>query len=256
MPLTFFAHQAPLLPIARRWPHAVDGLALMIGSMGPDLAYVLVGTQWEVRSHELPAAIIVCVPIAIGVAWLVARVLAPVVPDHIAALRVFANLHPASYRGIATHRFKPLRTVVWAAIGSLSHVGIDQFTHEWGWAARNIDWYGRPLGASGIAGRAWTVARIAQYAGHIGLSTLAVVLLVRYTRAGWLRDRAAQVTAFRVTGVSQTVLWGLTVFGAIIAAAVGSIDNPTWLVLFMRVLGGTFLGMSFGAVLVRRGSAH
>ena len=32
MPLTFFAHQGPFLPIARRWPQAVDGVALGLGA--------------------------------------------------------------------------------------------------------------------------------------------------------------------------------------------------------------------------------
>jgi hypothetical protein len=40
MPVTFFAHQAPVLPIARRWPQATEGIALIVGSMAPDIAYV------------------------------------------------------------------------------------------------------------------------------------------------------------------------------------------------------------------------
>ena len=44
MPFTFFAHQAPVLPVAWAWPNATDGVALVIGSMAPDLAYVLNGS--------------------------------------------------------------------------------------------------------------------------------------------------------------------------------------------------------------------
>jgi hypothetical protein len=40
MPVTFFAHQAPVLPIARRWPQATEGIALIVGSMALDIAYV------------------------------------------------------------------------------------------------------------------------------------------------------------------------------------------------------------------------
>jgi Domain of unknown function (DUF4184) len=44
MPFTFFAHQAPFLPMARRWPRLIDGTALIVGTMAPDLAYALNGT--------------------------------------------------------------------------------------------------------------------------------------------------------------------------------------------------------------------
>ena len=41
MPFTFLAHQAPVLPIKARRPDRWDGLALVVGSMAPDLAYVV-----------------------------------------------------------------------------------------------------------------------------------------------------------------------------------------------------------------------
>ena len=37
MPVTFLAHQAPVLPLKRRWP-GLDGVALVVGSTVPDLA--------------------------------------------------------------------------------------------------------------------------------------------------------------------------------------------------------------------------
>jgi Domain of unknown function (DUF4184) len=254
MPLTFFAHQAPLLPIVRRWPHGVDGLALMIGSMSPDLAYVLVGTQFEVRSHELPAAIVLCVPVSLVVAWLVARVLAPVVPDHLPRSGPLRSFDLVSYRGLATHRFGFVRSVVWASIGSLSHIGIDQFTHDWGWAARHSAWYGRPIGGAEFSGRGWSPARIAQYVGHVGFSAAALLLLLSYARAGWFRSRAERVEKFRVSRVSTTVLWGMTSLGCVIGLAAGSLGDPAWLVLFMRAMGGTFIGLCLGSFVLRPSS--
>ena len=80
MPVTFLAHQAPVLPIAQRWPDRTDGVALVVGSMAPDFAYVLNGSRWEVWAHGLPAVVVFCVPATFVVGWLIVRVLAPVVP--------------------------------------------------------------------------------------------------------------------------------------------------------------------------------
>ncbi len=251
MPLTFLAHQGPLLPIARRWPNAVDGLALMIASMAPDLTYVLVGTRFEVRSHELPAALVVCVPLALVIVWLVARVLAPVVPDHVPQLDARNTFDFASYRGLATHQTGVIRSVLWASAGSLSHVGIDQFTHDWGWAARHFPWFGQPLGGAQFAGRGWSPARIAQYTGHVGFTLLAVFLLASYARSGWFRARADTVARFPVTAISQLVVWGFTGFGIVIAGAIGSLNNPSWVVVFMRCVGGAFVGMCVGAAILK-----
>jgi hypothetical protein len=251
MPVTFLAHQGPLLPIARRWPGKVDGIALATGSMTPDLAWVLVGTSWEVRSHELPAALAVCVPMAVVIAWLVARVLAPVVADHLPVVGPFRSFDLRSYRGLATHRFGLVRSPVWAIAGVLSHVAIDQFTHDWGWASQRVDWYSDPLVVGDVMGAPLTPFRIAEYFGHIVLSLVAVWLLRTYGRSGWLRERAALVPATVPDVVTHLMVWGLTLFGALIAAALGTLGNPPWVVVLMRVLGGAFAGMCLGAVLVR-----
>lgn len=256
MPVTFFAHQGPLLPLARRWPNAVDGIALMMGTMTPDLAWVLVGTSFEVRSHELPAAITVCAPMAVVLALLVGRLLAPVVPDHLPRVEPLRSFDLPSYRGLATHRFGLLRTPLWAVLGTLSHIGIDQFTHDWGWASRNVGWYSQPLVDTQIAGVPITPFRIAEWVGHVGLSLLAVALLLSYGRSGWLRSRAASVPAAPTNSVSHLVLWGMTVFGAVIAGTLGSTGDPAWVVVFMRVLGGAFAGMCAGALVVGRPSAR
>jgi hypothetical protein len=117
MPVTFVAHQLPVLPVARRWPGRTDGVALVIGSMAPDFAYVLNGSRFEVRAHGLPWLVTFCVPVTVFVAWIVVRVLAPVVPAHLPQL---GNFRLQEYRGLATHRFGMVRTPVCAFIGALS----------------------------------------------------------------------------------------------------------------------------------------
>jgi hypothetical protein len=58
-----------VLPIARRWPNTVDGLALVIGSISPDMAYVLSGSRWRIWADALPGLIMFCIPVPLAAAW-------------------------------------------------------------------------------------------------------------------------------------------------------------------------------------------
>ncbi len=129
MPFTFFAHQAPVLPVARRWPNATDGVALVIGSMAPDLAYLLNGSRFAIWAHAFPWLVTFCVPVTICLSWIVVRVLAPVVPAHLPQL---GNFRLQDYRGLATHRFGIVSTPVCAFVGALSHVAFDSLTPRMG----------------------------------------------------------------------------------------------------------------------------
>ena len=91
-------------------------MALVIGSMAPDLAYVLNGSRFSIWAHEFPGLVTFCVPVTVCLAWIVVRVLAPVVPVH---LPQFGNFRLQDYRGLATHRFGIVRTPVSAFVGAL-----------------------------------------------------------------------------------------------------------------------------------------
>jgi hypothetical protein len=250
VPVTFFAHQVPVLPIARRWPARTDGLALVIGSMAPDFAYLLAGSRFRIWAHSLPALVLFCVPVTIAVCWLVARVLAPVVPDHLPSRPPF---HLDECRGLATWRLRLVTTPLFAAVGALSHVALDHFTHDWGWFARNVDWYRRVL-IDDVAGRDWTVFKFVQYAGHIGGTLLCLWLLSRYGRARWLRVAAAQVVRFDVTSRSRFVLVAATTAGMAIGLVWALLDRSGSAVDTIRIAATTFsaLTAASAALLMRR----
>ena len=134
MPFVYLAHQAPFLPIARRWPQRIDGLTFLVGTMSPDFAYALTGTPLQVRAHGFPWLAAFCVPATLAASWLIARVLARVVAAHVPALGGF-QLH--DYRGLAAHRFLPIRATLWAFLGACTHAGLDHLGHEWGWPAQH-----------------------------------------------------------------------------------------------------------------------
>ncbi|MFN0030410.1 MAG: DUF4184 family protein [Acidimicrobiales bacterium] len=247
VPFTFLAHQAPLLPLARRWPARFDGVALIIGSMAPDMAYVLAGSRLDVWAHDFPALVTFCVPVTLVVSWLVVSVLAPVVPDHLPDLGGF---HLRDLRGLATHRFG-VRSGLSALAGALSHVALDSFTHPWGWFARNIAWYAQPLGDATWLGAPWTPFRLMQYLGHVGASGLCVLLLHRYGRQRWMTERAARVTRARTSLRSHLVLW--IVAGAVTAAGLMwvMVDPAGVAPDVLRAAACAFAGLCVGSALVR-----
>ena len=252
MPITFLAHQAPVLPLARRWPGKIDGIALAIGTMSPDFAYVVSRTRLMFWAHTLPAIVWFCVPATLIVSWLIARVLAPVVPDHLPSAGAF-HLH--DYRGLATHRFSPLTTMAAAAFGAWTHIVLDAFTHDYGWFAQHVPLYTRPLGAWLFRGAHWSLYRLGALGSHFGLSAFSLFLLYRYGKARWMQDRAALVPRFQPTLQSHIRLWATTIAITTPLAIVsqqGLRDLGAASILVLRLSASLFVGLCVGAFVTKR----
>lgn len=131
MPLTFLAHQAPVLPLVLLWPRRFDGVALCVGSMVPDFAYVAAGTSWRFVSHSAWGLAWFCVPVALVVS-VVVRWISPTVLGHL----------PAELRDGGGRLVGPtpplLRTLVSVAIGAASHVLVDACTHRRGFVVERL----------------------------------------------------------------------------------------------------------------------
>jgi hypothetical protein len=243
MPLTYFAHQVPVLPIARRWPR-FDGLALVIGSMAPDFAYVLNGSRLALWAHGMPGMVLFCVPVTLAICWITSRVLSPVVWDHLPNLEPF---YLRDYRGLAAHRYVWPWAALGALIGAASHVALDHFTHDWGWFAQHVDWYDSVV-IEGVFSRNWTVFRLVQYAGHVVGTAVGVWMLARYGRARWMATRRALVPPFEVSRRSTLTL--------VIAFVAGLSAGLAWVLSnrvgiaseTMRVSATTFAALTLACV--------
>nr|MDT0657477.1 DUF4184 family protein [Micromonospora sp. DSM 115978] len=124
MPLTFPTHPAVVLPLKLWRPRWFDGVALVVGSMAPDLAYVLDGSGLPVWpfSHQLLGLVGWCLPVTLVVAWLIRRA-APVVASHLPAAGPLA-LSDYGVLGQCRHRW-PI-TVCSALLGAASHLALDR----------------------------------------------------------------------------------------------------------------------------------
>ncbi|MCS6711518.1 DUF4184 family protein [Brachybacterium sp. EF45031] len=185
MPYTL-AHPLFAVPL-RRLGLPVAGLAigamtpdvpLFLGSAGPRTTASLtaLGLTYE-HTHTIPGILIACLGTGavLWALWLLVRwPLADALPRRLRdGLVISPTPTPTTPAGV-------LRAVVALWMGAATHVGLDQFTHEGGWAWRNVAWF-REVHA-GLPGTSWL-----QY-GLSLLGSMGVALLIlRALHTAWLR---------------------------------------------------------------------
>jgi hypothetical protein len=135
MPVTFLAHQAPVLPL-KRWRPALDGVALVAGSVVPDLArvtqhnlavpYVLGMPTWF-DGHQPDQIVSWCLVVGLLVTWSARRLVLPRLAGHLPDLGPF-HLRDLRLVGRARHRW--WNVVGCVLIGAISHAAVDVLTHE------------------------------------------------------------------------------------------------------------------------------
>ncbi|WP_158609633.1 DUF4184 family protein [Cellulomonas triticagri] len=245
MPFTL-AHPAAVLPLARR---PLVPAALVAGSLSPDVPYFVplprsAGTWYEpfvnaTTTHAWPGALSVAVPtglLLVGLWWVVrgpARDLLGVHRDAAA---------PASRALPTTHAPRALaRTVLSVALGVLTHVVWDSFTHGDGVVVQHVAWLREPLVGSVTAGRVLQHTSTA-----VGLGALAVVavraLRRHRTRLAVDRGRVAVLVGLAVAAaVGATVaVAGTDAPGVEVALAAAAKGGGTALVTAVLVAAGAY----------------
>lgn len=257
MPATFLAHQLPVLALKLRWPRLWCGVALVVGSMAPDLEYCVTGDLRPRIGHTLAGQFLFCLPLTLVLVWLVRRVVARPLAAHLPDaggfhLRDVAALADAP-RGARTW----LLSAASALVGSFSHVFLDGFTHERGfavmrWAALRETWPGTSTPAFAVL----------QYYGSLLLCAGTVLLAYVVGRRRLLLGGrgAASAPVPRSTPWRHAAFWGVTVLVTAAGTAIRLVQHPTWLRiqhlwvlshLILQVGGFGFVGLCAAALLLR-----
>jgi hypothetical protein len=171
------SHAAAALPFRKvkpLWP------ALVIGTFAPDLQYFIQLTDEDRSGHHYPDVLLFTLPVALLVLWLFEWVVkGPAIgllPSAI-QLRLQDKTAPLSFRG--WRQFG--RIVFWIAVGTLTHLVWDQFTHSYTRTAEFL-----PLLKTHISFPDWkhaTVAGVLQDASTIlGFLALCIWCLSWYRR--------------------------------------------------------------------------
>jgi hypothetical protein len=210
MPFTL-SHPAAVMPLRRI--RFLDPLALVIGSMLPDVPYFLPGflaNRFE-ETHTLRGSLVTDLPLGLlilVVVLLVRRPLVALLSDR--ARWVFLGV---------TQRFAA-RPIHWLlsipslVIGCWTHIVWDSFTHEHGAAVRRIEVLSAPISVFGLYDG--QVYHLLQYAS----SLLGLIVLVY-----WYRELASAAPGkVPAGGVSLTTRMVLLAIVAIAACTIGSIQ--------------------------------
>ncbi len=218
MPFTFLPHQAPLLPLvggARRW----DGVALVAGSMAPDLFYVTNGWGYGPlgialwfdghAARNLPWVVLLAVVLTV----VVRRAVMPVLPF---ALPDVGDLDVRQYAAAARHRYPWWITVGSAAVGAVSHIVWDSFTHNDGAAVKAIPALGTSVAQLGA--RHVRIATLLQY-GSSAVGVVAALVILRRLAAEGRIAHGEPVPDVELDGPGRAVCLAGIVLG--IAGGVG-----------------------------------
>ena len=175
MPVTFLAHQAPVLPL-KRWRPGLDGVALVAGSAVPDLARAtqhntampyLFGWPTWFDGHRLDQLVSWCLVVGLLLSWSARRLVLPRLAGHLPDLGAF---HLRDLRLVGRVRHRWWNVVLCVQVGAISHVLIDMFTHE----DRAVIVPGFDQHLFDAAGRSLSVANVLQVVLSLALSAVAV----------------------------------------------------------------------------------
>ena len=228
MPFTFFAHQVPVLPLKMRAPDRWDGLALVVGSILPDLWYVTSGWRWGplglplwVSGHRFDLIVQNCVIPGTILTILLRRWAVPVVP---AVLPKAGFLRLRDYRLLALSQHRWWVTAYSVLVGALTHLLIDGFTHSDGWAVDGIPALQEPLLT--IGDRSVAVYKALQFGGHVfGSITGAYLLLVisrRKLQWTWHGYAGVRPPDPFVHDPGRVVIWSVLAAGGVVALGYGA----------------------------------
>jgi hypothetical protein len=248
MPATLPAHPAAVLPLKVLSPHRFDGVALVVGSAVPDLAYIVQGLGVEVHSHAWHSLVWFSLPVTLVVAALVRRA-APAVAAHLPA---GGPLAIRDYGVLATVRH-PLRVTVGSALlGAFSHLAWDTFTHPYILIVHPFlggDTYLSAMHRTAVAGLPWW--RVIQVVSEV---LGAVVTLATAIHIGRHRRLVAWHGPAPATARRAALFWSVAsgVTAALVAAALALPGNtfsaPNVIGVRLIVAGATGLVAAAAAV--------
>ncbi len=136
MPWMIPSHQAPVLPLKLWRPAWFSGLALVLGSVAPDLVFVFrLDETGSPDSHTFLGQVLITMPFVVLLHTLLTALVLPWLLPRVPGGRPL-HLHALARCRPATDPLALARVAISGLVGGLSHVTIDGFTHgdHSGWA--------------------------------------------------------------------------------------------------------------------------
>jgi hypothetical protein len=256
VPLTFPAHQLPVLPLKIWRPQWFDATALCIGAAAPDLGNPL-GEWMYHQSHTAIGLLVWAVPFTLVACWAVRWRGAASLGAHLPDGSVFRL---RSYRVVGTRRPRFFVMLTSALIGAGSHVFIDGFTHAGRWGANwaNLNTVLATLPVRGDL----TVARLLQFLGHTVGSLAAIGVFAAIGQRRLLERWYGQTSVEAARRVEVIPRQRVAFWSTVVAPPVGTLAwcaargrNPIFATLLALAVSMVVAGCVVGPHGTRDGSA-
>lgn len=174
MPVTFLAHQAPVLAL-KRWRTELDGVAMVAGTITPDLArtvpprwaFIVDGHPIWWDGHAPVQALTGGLVVGLLLTWSARRLVLPRLAGHLPDLGAF---HLRDLRLLGRTRHAWWMVVVGVVIGTVTHLLLDLVTHT----DREVVIPGLALHLFDVGRHHVRVATILQVMATVGLSVFSV----------------------------------------------------------------------------------
>jgi hypothetical protein len=144
------SHQAPVLPLKRWRPRSFSGLALCLGTIAPDLEFILrMDNDWVI-SHTLAGQVYFTIPLVLVLHLLLSRL---ALPFWLPRLPLGPPLHLEELQALDSPRDFGAwtRVAVSGFIGGVTHVLLDAVTHgnHSGWLVPYVPFLRTPVDLAG-----------------------------------------------------------------------------------------------------------
>ncbi len=152
MPWMLPSHQAPVLPLKRWRPGWFSGLGLVLGTLAPDLAFVLtLDENGAPLSHTAVGVVLVALPLVLVLHALATTLVFPWLLPRLPGGAPL-HLHALARSRPATDGRSMARVAASGLLGAATHVFIDGFTHgdHSGWAVPLLPVLANPVFPFGI----------------------------------------------------------------------------------------------------------
>jgi hypothetical protein len=241
MPFTL-AHPIAIFPIWRGSSHRLHLPGLIIGSMVPDLEYFIALQPSGMIGHTLMGILAQGIPASMGLWLLICYGLA----TPFLALIPLPNVDGWLLREKANfwRRYQLINLGVSIAIGALTHIFWDSFTHPTGWFVIYLPILQTKIGSL-------QVYKIFQYGGGIlGLLGLSIWFLIWFQQSKQQIDDSVNsiVLNFRDRIIVWTMILAIAVTFAIIAVIRHAHPEDPLSSMFIRAVVGSISGLFIGFV--------
>ncbi|PXX47703.1 DUF4184 family protein [Undibacterium pigrum] len=253
MPWTF-AHPLAILPLQRLAPRRFNLMALIIGSISPDLGYYVFAFDLATLAHQWHGLLLVCLPVG----WVVFMFLRYMQAHFIYLLpqmqRQALQAHMAAPQSLSPSQ------VTWISIalisGAATHIVWDAFTHANGFAVAYFDVLRQPVDIAGVHTKAFHLLQhLSTLVGVVGLAWCYLQWLKKLPHIVILEPRESdqwRYILFASTAMTSFLL-GLPMAYSLSGATTGSMAKEAF--LFRLALCATTcfaLLLTVAAVLIAR----